>query len=82
MIQDFSPSWWNKAEEEEEDNEDEEDALSGATRGLSGTTKKWMIILKSPLNIQITNGICLFKFGLLINLFIHICRVLINLLGW
>ena len=46
MIQDFSPSWWNKAEEEEEDNEDEEDAHSGATRGLSGTTKKWMMVMK------------------------------------
>ena len=46
MIQDFSPSWWNKAEEEEEDNEDEEDALSGATRGLSETTKKWMMVMK------------------------------------
>ena len=36
MIQDFSPSWWNKAEEEEEDNEDEKGALSGATRGTLG----------------------------------------------
>ena len=46
MIQDFSPSGWKQDEEEEEDNEDEEDALSGATRGLSGTTKKWMMVMK------------------------------------
>ena len=46
MIQDFSLSGWKQDEEEEEDNEDEEDALSGATRGLSGTTKKWMMVMK------------------------------------